>query len=309
MPECDGKRRDGVGVVDEAVEFRPLGTRLLHCVAHDDEAGGQNLHVPARAAKLFHSALHVGIELSAGGEVALRREHGFRRLSRKLPAGLRRPGLHDHRPALDRARDIERSSHRKIFTLVIEHMHLRWVEENAVLDIADERVVGPAVPETRHHVIKLPCAPIALAVLDMLLEAKIERGVRIGSGDDIPAGTAAGNMIEGGETPRDVIGRIESRRAGGDQTDALGDLGQGRQQRERLERRHRVAALKRVERHVEHGHMVGHEKGIELRPLQRLDRVFQVRKVEIHVRPRAGIAPRAGVDARRPHECAEMELA
>jgi len=42
-------------------------------------------------------------------------------------------------------------------------------------------------------------------------------------------------MIERSEAPRDVIGRIESRRAGGDQTDAFGDLRQGRQQRERLE--------------------------------------------------------------------------
>jgi len=80
-----------------------------------------------------------------------------------------------------------------------------------MLDIADEGVIGPAVPEARYHVIKLPCTPIALAVLDMLLKAKIERGVRIGSGDNIPAGAAAGNVIERGEAPREVIGRVESR--------------------------------------------------------------------------------------------------
>ncbi len=116
-------------------------------------------------------------------------------------------------------------------------------------------------------------------------------------------------MIERGEAPRDVIGRVESGRASGDQADAFGHLGQGRQQRERFERGHGVAALERIERHVEHGHVVGHEEGIELRPLQRLDGVFQMRKVEIHVRPRAGIAPGAGVDARRPHERTKMELA
>ena len=116
-------------------------------------------------------------------------------------------------------------------------------------------------------------------------------------------------MIERGEAARDVIGRVESGRAGGDQADAFGHLGQGRQQREWLERCHRVAALERIERHVEHSHVVGHEEGIELRPLQYLDRVFQVGEVEIHVRPRARIAPSAGVDARWPHECSEMELA
>ncbi len=70
-----------------------------------------------------------------------------------------------------------------------------------------------------------------------------------------------------------------------------------------------MAALERIERHVEHSHVVGHEEGIELRPLQCLDAVLQVREVEIHVRPGAGIAPGAGVDARRPHERTKMELA
>jgi len=54
---------------------------------------------------------------------------------------------------------------------VIEHVHFRWVEENAMLDIADEGV-GPAVPQALDHVIKLPGTPIALAVL---LTAKVER--------------------------------------------------------------------------------------------------------------------------------------
>src|SRR5258707_1539845 len=100
------------------------------------------------------------------------------------------------RPALDRPGDIERSAHGKILTLVIKHMHFRWVEENAMLDIADEGVVGPAVPHARDHVIKLPCTPIALAVLDMLLKAEIDSGVRIVSRDDIPACAAAGDMTE-----------------------------------------------------------------------------------------------------------------
>ena len=55
--------------------------------------------------------------------------------------------------------------------------------------------------------------------------------------------------------------------------------------------------------------MVGHEEGVELRPFQRLDRLLGMRKIEIHVRPGAGIAPGAGVDRRRPHESAEAELA
>src|SRR5882672_3354319 len=62
-----------------------------------------------------------------------------------------------------------------------------WLYPNQV-GPADEGVIGPAVPQARDHVIELPGAPIALAVLDMLLKAKVERGIWIGSGDDIPAG-------------------------------------------------------------------------------------------------------------------------
>src|SRR5262249_21430741 len=146
-------------------------------VAHDHEAGRQDLHVLARAAKLLHAALYVGIKLLAGGKIALRREYRFRRFRRKLPAGLRRSSLHDHRPALDGPGDVERSAHGKILDLVIEHMHFRRVEESAMRDVADEGVVGPAVPQARDDVIKLPGTAIALAVLDMLLKAKIERGI------------------------------------------------------------------------------------------------------------------------------------
>src|ERR1043166_3142014 len=54
--------------------------------------------------------------------------------------------------------------------------------------------------------------------------------------------------------------------------------------------------------------MIGHEERVEPAPLQRLDAAFQMRKIEIHVRPGAGIAPGAGVDARRAHESAKAKL-
>ena len=88
----------------------------------------------------------------------------------------------------------------------------------------------------------------------------------------------------------------------------LGHAGQRREQRERLERRHRVAALERVERHIEHGQMIGHEEGVEFAALQRLREALEMREVEIGIRESAGIAPGAGVDGSRPHEGAEPEL-
>ena len=145
----------------------------------------------ARAAKLFHAALHVGIECPADGDVALRGEHRLGGFGRELAAGIGRAGLHDHRPALDRAGDIERAAHREIFALVIEHMHFRRIEEDAVLDVADESIVGPAIPQPGDHVVELARAAIAFAMLHMLVEAEIERRVGIGGGDDVPAGAAA----------------------------------------------------------------------------------------------------------------------
>src|SRR6201999_4394370 len=80
------------------------------------------------------------------------------------------------------------------------------------------------------------------------------------------------------------------------------------EQRERLERGRGMAALERIHRHVEHRHVVGHEEGVEFRRLEPPDQVLEARKVEIRVRPRARIAPRAGMDARRPHERIELDL-
>src|SRR5580658_7514889 len=69
-----------------------------------------------------------------------------------------------------------------------------------------------------------------------------------------------------------------------------------------------MAALERVDRHVEHSHMVSHEECVELRLLQFLDGFFHMGEVEIHVGPGARIAPCAGMDRCRAHECAETQL-
>src|ERR1700733_9953080 len=54
--------------------------------------------------------------------------------------------------------------------------------------------------------------------------------------------------------------------------------------------------------------MVGHEEGVELSALQFPYQLPDMRKIEIGVRPGAGIAPRPGVNRDRPHERAELEL-
>ena len=96
-----------------------------------------------------------------------------------------------------------------------------------VADIAHEGVVGKAVPEARHHVIELAGTGVALAVLHVLLEPEVQRRIRIGGGDDVPAGAPAADVVEGGEPAGDVIGHVEGGRGGGDEPDVLGDASPG----------------------------------------------------------------------------------
>jgi hypothetical protein len=101
-------------------------------------------------------------------------------------------------------------------------------------------------------------------VVHVLVEAEVQRRVGIGGGDDVPAGAAAADMVQRGEAAGDVVGLVVGGRGGRHQADMLGHRRQRRQQGEGLERGHRVAALQRRHRHVQHRQVVGHEEGVEL---------------------------------------------
>ncbi len=145
-------------------------------------------------------------------------------------------------------------------------------------------------------------------MLHVVVEAEIQRRIRVRGGDDVPAGAAAADMVQRREAAGDVIGLVEGGRCGGDQADPLGHGGERREQGERFERGDGVAALQRIDRHVQHGQMVGHEERVKFSTFQRLDETFEMRQVEIRVRKRAGVAPRPGVKADGTHERAEAQL-
>ncbi len=236
------------------------------------------------------------------------RENHLRRFGRQLPSRLRCAGLDDDRPALHRPRNVERPPHREMLALVIEHMQSLRIEIKPALGVADEGIVGEAVPQAGHDIVEFARAAIALVVLDMLVEPEIQRRVRIGRRHDVPAGAATADVIQRGEPAGNVIGRVECRRCGCDQPDMIGDGGKRRQQRERLEGRHRVAAPQRLDRHVEHSQMIGHEEGVELRRLQCLREAFEMCEIEIGVGIGSRIAPGACVKADGAHEGAEPQL-
>ena len=258
---------------------------------------------------LFRPPPDIGVVMLRIGELAAAGEDHLRGLGGELAAGVGGAGLDDDRPALDRPGDVQGAAHRQELALVVEHVHPLGVEINPVLDIADEGVIGPAVPEAGDDVEELAGAAVALAVLHLLGQPEIERRVGVRSGDQVPAGAPAADMVEGGETPRDRVGRLEGGGGGGDQPDMLGHHRQYRQQGQRIERGDRRAALQRRHRHVEHAEMVRHEPGVKAAALQGLGKADQVLEIEIGVGIGAGVAPPGGVDADRAHECAQMQLA
>ncbi len=253
-------------------------------------------------------SLHVLVEGAAVLDRPAAAEDHFRRLGRQLPAGLRRAGLDDDRPALDRPGDVERAADRQMLALMVEHVQLGRVEEDAALLVAQPGIVRPAVPEPRDHLVELAGAPVAFVVLDVVGQAEIERRVGVGGRHHVPAGPATADMVERGEAPGDVIGLVEGRRGGRDQADSLRHHGERRQQGQRLERGRGAAAPQRLDRHVQYGQVIRHEEGVEPRALQGLDEAAQVLEVEVRIGIGAGIAPPGGMDADRAHERTQMKL-
>jgi hypothetical protein len=70
-------------------------------------------------------------------------------------------------------------------------------------------------------------------------------------------------VVERGELPRHVVRLVVAGAGGGDQADVFGHRLQRRQQGERVERSHRVAALQGRHRHVEQRQVVDHEEGAQ----------------------------------------------
>src|SRR5471032_3016706 len=117
----------------------------------------------------------------------------------------------------------------------MKDVHLVEVEPDAAFLILQEGVVLPAVPQARHHVMKLRGAVVADTVLEMLVAAEVH-GLVLGlRGDEIPAGAAAADVIDGEEAAGDVVRLVVGSRAGRDETDAAGDGAQSRVRADRFD--------------------------------------------------------------------------
>ena len=95
------------------------------------------------------------------------------------------------------------------------------------------------------------------------LAHEVERLVLKRGGDDVPTCAAAADVVEGGEAPREVVGRVVGRGRGRDEADSA------RHHRERGEERQRLGAFSRIVAQVRSdGELVGEEDRVQLTPFR-----------------------------------------
>lgn len=134
---------DGDEVADDVV-FR---FRFLLRFAHNRPDARENLHVgggPAlRDSTLLHALEEPLVFLERGGIG----EDGVGMFARKADTGIGRTGLENHRLALRRTLNVQRSFHLEETALVTERVEFLPVEELPGLAVAHEGIVVPAVPQ------------------------------------------------------------------------------------------------------------------------------------------------------------------
>ena len=228
-----------------------------------------------------HRLLEIAVELLAGFDRQRCTKDHLGELGGDIDHVLGAARLHDDRPSLRGPRHIERPAHREELAFVIERMQPLRIEKLPAGLVADEGVVVPAVPQRGDDIGEFAGAFVALAVLEVLIAAEILRFFLLARRDQVPAGAAAADMVEGGELARHVIRLVVARGRGGDEPDMARRAGQRRKQGDRLEigdvlRR----AAQRVNMRLSHADIVGEEDHVELGTLGGLRQLAIVRDID-----------------------------
>jgi hypothetical protein len=92
--------------------------------------------------------------------------------------------------------------------------------------VGGDEVVLPALPELEGYVEEFGGALVAGGVGRLAVEAEVAGGLGSGGGDDVPAGPAAADVVEGGEAAGEVVRGVVGGGGGGDQADVLRGDGQ-----------------------------------------------------------------------------------
>ena len=286
------QRGDAKLGVDQRLQPVEFFLRFIPGPSHHRHHAGHDLERIRRAPAPGDAGLQVGIERLCRRELLLHREQNLCRPRRQLAAGVRLPGLHNHRLALRRAGNHQRSAHRKMLALVMQHVQLGRMEEQALRLVHDEGVVLPGVPEALRHLDELGGAAIAVIVRRMLVVAEVERLRSRRRRHHVPADAALAHLVERREHPRHME-RIEiGGRRRRDQADVACHRRKRAEQRQRLDpHRHRGAlphlGVVGAERRV----AVGVKDEVEQRALGGLGDFDVLAQVRVGVRSHARIAP------------------
>ncbi|MPM91555.1 hypothetical protein SDC9_138686 [bioreactor metagenome] len=140
---------------------------------------------------VLHAALDVGIEGLGLVEGLVRHEDDLGGACGQIAPILGCSRLHDHRPALRRARHVQRPAHLEVAALVVDGVQLVGVEIDAAVGIAHEGVLLPTVPQALDYVMELGRATIAVCVAELGRAIEVLRLGRGGRGDEVPARAAA----------------------------------------------------------------------------------------------------------------------
>ena len=202
-------------------------------------------------------------------------------------AGLGGARLHEHRPPLRPARQVERTRDLVMSADVIDRHDPFWPRILARRAIIDDGVVRPAVPQRRHHLHELLAAGVAVGVADLGVAAIVACRRGEPRGDDVPADPPVADVVERGELAREIVRLSVGGRGGGDQADPLG---RGRQRAERGDRlQPRAAGMGNV---VAQRQLVGDEDRVEQPGLGPARDVLVVADVRQRQRRGQGVAPR-----------------
>lgn len=196
------------------VEYR---NRLLRRLGDDGREPGQDRDIGVAPAILPGPGFDIGIVGLRALDRRLAGEDDIGIARAELTRTIRRTGMQDHRMALGRAPDVERSGDVEIASLVVQ------------------RRGRIAVPKSPHHSDEFIRPIVAPLGVPMGLAREIAGGDFIRAGHQIPRRPALAQVIQRRQHARKIIGIVIGRIGGDDDTDMAGRGGQARPGHERFE--------------------------------------------------------------------------
>ena len=201
-------------------------------------------------------------------------------------------GLEDHRPALRAARDVEPTADVEVRVRVRERASGRVGQEHTAVLVGHDLVAAPGVEQGVRRLEEALGALVALVLGQEAAAAEVLAGERIPRRDDVPRGTAIGEVVERRELPGHLVGLVERRVDGAGQPEPVGDGRKRGQHREGVRSADHVEVVD-LAALLAQPQALGQEHEVELAAFGGLGEVDE--RTELDVAAGRGIAPHGGV--------------